>query len=234
MRTNEIAKGRIQELSTLQKASVLEKMKFVSNCKENSTTNSASGVLLKMSGKKKNIHLNYTFVCVEKCISFIIILKKSSSKRTNETLSLGTSLLRVLYRWENNQKEWHYPCGSKWLRSKVYWACMETCKRLCEWSNSFGPYPIYFIPLFDPRTFDLHSPISALFFFFFFSFYFLHWLERVFYFVVLYWWNNFSSRFSAAFSFNFYVREAITQSFSVSALFARITFKYIFRTFFYF
>lgn len=145
MRTNEIAKERIQERSTLQTASVLEKWispRIVRKIQKSfgSTTN-IRRFPSKWAAKRK--HSAELHIHVRWKMHFIYYFKEK--QKSERDAYVREHLFCGLYRRENNQKEWHYPCGSKWLCSKVYWACIETCKRLCERSNSSGPYPIYFI-----------------------------------------------------------------------------------------
>lgn len=77
--------------------------------------------------------------------------------------------------------------------SKVYIECnreRETWKCLCEWSDSFGAYPIYFHPTVDRKT-SVSSFQSIHFYQFPLSFLSPH--LNMLYFVVLYWWNNLGS-----------------------------------------
>lgn len=94
----------------------------------------------------------------------------------------------------------------------------ETWKCLCEWSDSFGAYPIYFHPPVDRKT-SVSSFQSIHFYQFPLSFLSPH--LNMLYFVVLYWWNNLGS-FHVCVCFFLRrlldVREAITIPFSANTL----------------
>lgn len=130
---------------------------------------------LKMSRK---IHLNYVHIhMLEKCISFIISVKKS--KQSVENISFV----------DFDEKTTNVPCmchTSKPLKGVL------NAKERENGCVSIPPGHIQFISS-TSRSKDfivLFQSTSTNFRRFFFLFHFLFLFKRVFYFVFLYWWNN--------------------------------------------